>query len=491
MLVSAVWLLFSTAAFAEITWGGTGRLVFVPFGIRGENSDTDVPAATYFGAENPWSGNGPRIGLNLTGKRDEGNMGFNLAFAVEHRSGEFVPAIDDNSANVWVKPFGGALETLTGTFGMFNVDKFRFKFAGSGMGFHNYVMYARGDLTDEDATFRRFQGTGFGSHLSYEPVEGFWLGLGFGSVGDSRSFAGEFKEDGFVNALKDTQVAAGYTIKDIGMFRAQWIGFVTKEWGQTKAAETTAETTVWVQADTPSETTGKWKTNPATTTPAEYGWVNTSLDKPLGGTGDAGKIQAAFNLTAIQGVNIDLGVSVPLADEKDYWNDLAKTTKTETIKIQNEYVVGLGADITALRPFRLWTVISCKFGGYTERTPAGGTTITVNKGTDVALMLNPWYYLTDSLILAGDIFLDTRFGSDESPYNDEGTAARGGDADPTLNPDADAENNYLDLGFGLYVRHNFAGGDIRAGVALKLPGGEAHEGAQPQLFFPIMLNYNF
>jgi hypothetical protein len=469
-VVSAVLLLISTAAFAEITWGGSGRLVLVPFGIRGENPDTNAPTATYFGAENPWSGNGPRIGLSLTGKRDEGNMGFNLTFAVEHNAGEFVPAVDDSAANVWLKPFGGALQTLTGTFGMFNVDKFRFKYAGSGMGFHNYVMYVRGDLADEDTTFRRFKGTGFGSHISYEPVEGLWLGVGFGSVGDTRSFAGEFKEDGFINALKDTQVGAGYTIKDIGFIRAQWVGFVTKEWGETKAAETE------IYWDATSDTY-KERTNPA-----QYGWVNDSLDVPLGGTGDAGKIQAAFNLTAIQGVSIDLGVSVPLADEKDYWSDLAKTTKTRTVKTQNEYVASLGADITALRPFRLWTVISGKFGAYTETTQ-GGTTTTVNNGTDVAVMLNPWYYLTDTLILSADIFLDTRFGSDQSPVRQ--------DSDPTMNPAADAKNNYLDLGFGLYVRKNIPGGDVRAGVTLKLPGGEAHEGAKPQFFIPIMFNYSF
>jgi hypothetical protein len=52
-LVSAVLLLLSTSGFAEITWGGSGRLVLVPFGIRGENPDTKAPTATYFGAENP------------------------------------------------------------------------------------------------------------------------------------------------------------------------------------------------------------------------------------------------------------------------------------------------------------------------------------------------------------------------------------------------------------------------------------------------------
>ncbi|MDR2097800.1 MAG: hypothetical protein LBP37_04695 [Spirochaetaceae bacterium] len=448
ILVSAALLLVSTAGFAEITWSGSGRLVFVPFGIRGKNTGTGAPTATYFGAENPWNGNGPRIGLSLTGKTEAENMGFNLGFAVEHANGEFVPAVDDGAANIWLKPFGGALSSLTGTFGMFNVDKLRFKFAGSGMGFHNYVSYVRGDLAGEDDVFRRFQSSGFGTHISYEPVEGLWLGAGFGSVGNSRSFAGEFKEDGFVNALKNAQVGVGYTIKDTGFIRAQYIGFVTQEWDGAA-------------------------------------WNNTtSLDKTLNGTGAAGKIQAAFNLTAIKGANIDLGVSIPLADEKDYWTDAAKTTKTHTTTTQAPYVAGIGADITGIKPFRLWTVISAKFGGYGETAPAGGgSAVKLNTGTNVAVMLNPWYYLTDSLIISADIFLDTRSGSDAAPITQ--------DSDPTANPKPGAKNNYTDLGFGLYVRKNISGGDIRAGVTFKLPGGDAHEGAKPQFFIPVMFNYSF
>jgi hypothetical protein len=474
-LVSAVLLLIGTAAFAEIIWGGSGRLVLVPFGYRGENTDTKAPAATYFGAENPWSGNGPRIGLSLTGKRDEGNMGFNLSFAVEHANGVFIPEIDDAAANIWLKPFSGAAESLTGTFGLFNVDKLRFKYAGSGMGFHNYVMYMRGDLTGEDDIFRRFRGSGYGTHLSYEPVPGLWLGLGLGSVGDSRSFAGQFKEDGFINALKDTQIGAGYTINNIGLFRVQWLGFVTKEWAETAAATSVTE---WVEGTT--NTSGMWET---TTTAAKYDWVNNSLAKPVGGTGDAGKIQAAFNFTAVPGVSLDLGISVPMVDEKDYWNDLAKTSKKETVKTQDEFAAAIAGDITAPKPFRLWAVISTRFGGYKETTPASGPATTVNKGTDIAVMLNPWYYLSDSLILSADIFVDTRSGSDEAPASQ--------DSDPTVKTDVGAKNNYMDLGFGLYLRKNIPGGDVRAGLTLKLPGGEAHKGAKPQFFIPVMFNYSF
>jgi hypothetical protein len=100
-------------------------------------------------------------------------------------------------------------------------------------------------------------------------------------------------------------------------------------------------------------------------------------------------------------------------------------------------------------------------------------------------MLTPAYYLDNGLILFADLFLDARAGSDVSPVKP--------DSDPTMNPAADAKNNYVDLGFGVYVRKNIAGGDVRAGVTLKLPGvgGEGHEGAKPQIFIPVMFNYGF
>jgi hypothetical protein len=336
-----------------------------------ENSDVDAPTATYFGVENPWSGNGPRIGLNLTGKREEGNMGFNLAFAVEHANGTFVPDIDDNAANLWLKPFGGTFETLTFTLGKFNVDKLRFKYAGSAFGFHNYVMYVRTDLTDEDATFRRWQSSGFGTHLSYEPMEGLYIGAAIGSVGMSRAFAGEFQEDGFVNALKNAQVGVGYTIPDIGFARLQWIGFQETVWGEKTAASSKTE---WVEnghwitvqdasgSDVQAWVEGEWKT---TNIPAKYDW-NSTIDKPLNGTGTTGKIQGAFNLKAIKDIDVDIGFSIPLVDKRGTWADLEQTKKLTSVTTQAEYVVSAGFDVNAARPFRLLGVISLKFGGYKE-----------------------------------------------------------------------------------------------------------------------------
>jgi hypothetical protein len=464
--------------FAEVVLSGSGRILWAPFGAQVPNGDSakldgqDYPVRTYFGVENPWWNDGPRIGLSLNGQRKEGNMGFKLGFRLENGA----PVIDDNIANLWIRPFYNAetegnavLGSITLTFGQYAIDKMRYKFAGSGIGFHNYVQYIRaGDsgagLTNEESTFQRFYASGFGTHISIEPVSGLWLGAGFGSVGSSRLFRNEWQENGWIDAMKNAQFAAGYNIEDIGLVRVQWVGWQEKYWRETSPA------------------TG--------TTPATYEWVGDSLDKPLGYTGDAGKIQAAFNLTAVKNFNADLGVSFALADEKDYWSDLAKTAKTKTEITQPNHTVSLGFDVNT-RPVRIYGIASGKFGGYTKTTPSGGGSTTVNQGTELSLNIEPWWYINSGLMLVAEIFIDTRFGSDEAVTGS--TGQRGADADPSRNPDAGAKNNYTDLGFGLFVRQNIAGGDIRAGVAIKAPGvaGEAHKGAALQITLPVMFNYGF
>jgi hypothetical protein len=457
-----------STAFADITWSGGGRLVLVPFGIRLANDDLPdgqpgKEVATYFGSENPWSDEGVRLGLTVVGSRPEGNMGFKIAFDVE---GTQIPHIDDNTANLWLKPFGGIFETFTMTFGIFNVDNLRYKFAGAGSSFHNYIWYVRGDLGDEEATFGRFASNGFGSHFAWEPVKGWWLGWGLGSVGDTRSFKGEFKVDGWKNVILSSQFGTGYTIENVGMLRAQVLGAKPYDFGEIKTKVNDTEEKYW-------------------------GDGVLAIDKPLTKILNETRIQAAFNLNGIKGLNLDVGINYPLPYERDYYKEEAKTTKYKTVKTQADIQAGLGFDLTMFAPFRLWGALTLKTGGYTETSGAIAESLIqngkVNNGTDIAIHLTPMFTVVENNIVGLDLFLDTRSGSDEGANQ----GAQKPDNDPTLNPDSGAKNNYTDLGFGVFYRRNIAGGDIRVAVTAKLPGGEAHKGAQPQFFVPIMFNYNF
>jgi hypothetical protein len=446
-----------SAAFAEITWSGSGRLVLTAVGLRFANSDIneDDPGGSiqsYFGADNPYGSDGPGVALSVTGSRAEGNMGFKASIATALGTSTPTLRLDDCSANLWFKPFGGIFETFQVTFGIFNVDNLRFKFAGAGSSFHNWVWYVRGDLGDEDAVFRRWRSKGFGTHIQWEPIQNLYIGWGLGSVGDARAFQ-ELKADGFVNALISSQVGVGYAIPNIGRIRAQFTGPRQQE---------------WVQDGT--TTNGKW---------------SDAIDVPLESAANAARIAVAFNLTAVQGLNIDIGSTIPLAYEREYWSDYIKTEKTRTVKTQDDIVIGLGFDLTIFNPFRLWGFTTVKLGGYQETTPVNEDSTKVNYGTDFAINLTPMYTVAPNNIVGIDLFLDVRTGSDQNPIVPDG--------DPTMNPADDAKNNYVDLGFGVWYRRNIAGGDIRIAVTLKLPGlaGEAHEGAAPQLYLPIMFNYNF
>ncbi|MDR1987195.1 MAG: hypothetical protein LBP88_09555 [Treponema sp.] len=172
---------------------------------------------------------------------------------------------------------------------------------------------------------------------------------------------------------------------------------------------------------------------------------------------------------------------------------------------QNPYIVGVGFDTTLPSlPLRFYGRVSYRFGGYTEtttKTTADTTTKKVKDGNNLLFSLTPMYTIAPNWIIGLEYMLDINHDSDASAFNDtdftKATGAAGGDVDKqyleywTGKDHSKLKNNYMDMGIGLYVRHNFAGGDVRVGTTLKLPGGEAHEGAKPQLFFPIILNYNF
>jgi hypothetical protein len=459
--------------FAEITFSGNGSATVVPFGARFGD-----PVETVTSNEVRWGNDGPRIQLVANGKNEAGTVGATIAVNLD--SGSF--GLDSN-AKVWLKPH----EIVKFTLGKFEEDDLRYKIGVSGGGFHNYLLYIRGDNLDENAFLSRFKSNGYGAHVAITPGN-FYLGAGWGSTFAKRSVA-ELREDGTLDALANAQVGAGYKIPDVGFVRLMFNG--------AKATEEDG-------TDTP-------------------GFQPVSADA----TGRSPSFQAAFQLTAVKGLNIDVGGQVPLAYDYDVYaevptgvvdhyvvgtkadnsgGEIQAVYKTERKRIseateQRPYIVGLGFDLTIQdTPLRFYGRASYKFGGYTETTVlATKKTTTVNDGNDFLFSFTPMYTVATGWIIGLEYVLDIQTGSDLSPIL--ATGARGGDVDAQYiaywadSSRADEKkklkNNYVDNGFGLYLRHNFTGGDVRVGATVKLPGGEAHAGAKPQLFIPIILNYNF
>jgi hypothetical protein len=442
--ILGVLLILAVAAggvFAEVNFSGNGSATFVPFGARFGD-----PVESAAGSEVRW-GDGPRVQLSATGKNEAGNIGG----AVQINADSTGLALDAN-AKAWIK----LNDVFKVTFGKFQEDDLRYKIGLSGAGFNNYLLYIRGDALDENAFFSRFNSGGWGSHLTITPIENLYIGAALGSTTGKRSIS-SLREDGAIDVWKNIQVGAGYKIPDIGFVRFQFLG------------------------ETPLDDTG----------------VPYTDFKPISAeaTGSSPTVQAAFQLTAVKGLNIDIGGQVPFG----YTVDATGGENT----IQRPYIAGLGFDYTIpSAPLRLYGRVSYKFGGQTEFSPTGGgASTTTADGNDLLFGLTPMYTVAPNWIVGLELTLDVQTGSDLSPFNDDNTGARGGDKDAQYiaywaeatraAERAALKNNYTDIGVGAFVRHNIANGDIRVGATVKLPGGEAHEGAKPQLFFPIIFNYNF
>jgi hypothetical protein len=445
-------LLLTQVVFGEITFSGGGAATIVPFGARFGD-----PVETVAGNEVRWGDDGPAIDLNANANNEAKTIG--AAVGISAAAGNF--SLGSN-AKVWLK----AYDIFKVTLGKFEEDDLRYKIGTSGGGFHNYMLYIRGDNLDENEFLSRFNSEGFGLHLAATPGN-FYAGAALGSTFGTRSVK-QLREDGATDVYLNAQVGVGYKFENIGFARLMFNG------------------------PKPTEDDG--------TDTAGFKAVGTEA------TERSPTFQVAFQLTAVPGLNIDIGGTVPLPYEyKKYktttkikdgtTTEVTETTDevaSETIE-QQPYIVGIGFDTTSLLPVRFYGRVSYAIGGYTETKVIGGDTTKEMLGNNLVFFLTPMYTVAPNWIVGLDFVLDIKHDSDLSALN--GDKARGGDTDAQYAEwaakEMDLKNNYLDLGFGPYLRHNFAGGDVRFGVTLKLPGGEAHEGAKPQLFIPIILNYNF
>jgi hypothetical protein len=464
LLIAAAALLFGEAVFAEFTFSAGGRGVVNLFGIRFSD-----PQATTSGVEVPYNTDGPEVILRVAGVSPQGNIGVNLGISAASTNTDL---LRPSNAKVWFKPFDWFKVTL----GVFEEDTLRYRIASSGSGFGNYELYIRNDARDENTLFHRFKSSGFGTHIALTPVENLYIGAAFGSVSLTRSFTA-LTEDGALNVFKNIQVGAGYAIPGIGFLRVQYIG----------------DRPFTNEAIRPNDNVPSLKNDAG----GSYSFLR--REDVLG---NAAAFQGAFQLTAVTGLNIDIAASIPFLLEWDQGDPMyGRADPVMHIKSQRPYIMGIGFDVTLADPFRLYGRIDMETGAYKESTAidtnynqyeAQGTN---KEGTDLLASLFVSYNFGNDWILGFDAALDSRSGDNRDAIPENAPdSARGGDTDLSLEVKRNqAYNNYVDLGFGLWVRRNIPNGDIRVAVTCKLPGvaGGAHKGAKPQMFFPVMFNYSF
>lgn len=449
-------------AFTQFTFSGSGRSVVNVFGVRFSD-----PAATTMGSETTWNTDGPEVVLKVTGESPSGNIGMNLGISAASSS---TNTLRISNSKVWLKPFNNWLKI---TLGVFEEDNLRYRIGTTGSGFGNYELYIRNSARDENVLFHRFKSSGFGTHIALTPIENLYIGTAFGSVTSIRSFAA-LTEDGALNVLKNVQIGAGYTIPGIGFARVQYIG----------------ERPFTNEAIRPNDNVPSIKND----TGGNYAFLGREAV-----LGNAAAVQAAFQLTAVEGMNVDIAASIPFLLEWTQGDPMyGRNDPVMSIKSQRPYVFGVGFDVELLSPWRFYGRFDIETGGYKDSRALDISyepyTAKEMEGTDLLASIFISYAFDKNWIVGLDANMDFRSGDNRDAIDVAAvTMARGGDMDLSLEVERGmVSNNYLDLGFGIWIRKNISGGDVRMAVTVKLPdvSGEAHNGAKPQLFFPIMFNYS-
>jgi hypothetical protein len=222
---------------ASVKVGAWGRALFVPVITGGTNLDGDAVTQSALGVS--WGGV-PRVGITVSGTSEF--VGFQLDI---NGDGNAVTAGDQQK--IWVKPLTG----LTVTAGRAYDDTLR---GNSAFGSFDWVRLS--SIQGEDNVFSRVRtegagGTNGGFIVSYA-VDALYAVVSFNNLNNAA-------EDMSEETLKNLQYGAGYTIKDVGLIRAQVIG--------------------------------------------------------LGSAADANLYEAAFRLTAVQNLYLDVGIKYPTDTE--------------------------------------------------------------------------------------------------------------------------------------------------------------------------------
>jgi hypothetical protein len=476
---------------AQITFSAWGRGVVTPLAFTADDDGvhSSVSAVTFTSMDRPV------IGFTANGRAPSGQIGFNIDLAY----GGGIVDVGDN-AKVWVKPF----EILTLTAGLFKEEELRGKVGSTE--FAAWVL--PNSSNNEDNIFQRFDALA-GAHFKLEPlkwIDSPWNGLSiqgaFGSnalgqsVNNIRAILNLFNNEdnetapgvydgsdgdhkmSALDVYKAMQIAVGYRIPDIGLARAQFIGNNRNvfRWGEVSSSTTQID-----QYDEKRLVTG------------------------MSTNGDADIIQAAFLFDRIEGLRVDVGTKIPLKYKtKTNFIVYPRVIGTDGIvkyekqnenrkeyTVQKPIVIAAGVSWTPgfLSDLNIISRFDFSFGGKIESEEDG---VKVENGSIFSVWLIPSYSIGQ--FKAGiDIGFETH-GLDT-------LAIKGQNPDKART----AVSEYTDFGIGPWAELNFAGGKIRTGIVMMLPGTPRYVyndnsntyaysprfREKPVFSIPISFTYNF
>jgi hypothetical protein len=454
LALSMVLVMAAGAVFAEIAVTGQVDAVVIPLQvIAPDEGDTLIGAGVGRDATEKY----PRARIGVSGGTEQVGINFKLQLFANGTTG-----IDD-FLEVWWKP----ISQLKIEAGKFVNDTLRGK-----IGDDNWQKYTV-TMKDPDAIFSRFKSnwgdnsvntSDVGFMLGLTPIEPLFIGvavpkLEFFSGGDTAAFRtsrytyteygtppGEAKTVGNIaHTYEKIQIGAGYTIGNIGLFRAQYVG-----------ASYLISSGKFAEA---------FPNSPGTADPAKLIWLN-----PL----NVRRIEAAFAFTGVEGVVVDLGAKIPLEIGTFDVVTLATSTNvassiryTDYLKIQAPYQVSLGAGYTA-DALDIKGRVDAQFGGSIK---ADGLEYT--HGVNINVHLWPSYNL--GFATAG---LDVGFELIGENETKEGSV--------TSTPD---KGGYK-FGIGAWLKKAYGASTIKGGLALSL--GERNEEKLATVFtVPVIFEYSF
>jgi hypothetical protein len=425
--------------------------------------DSSVSAAT------TTSGNYPQVGFSVAGTAP----GKKIGFLVDAYWDGGTPGVGDN-AKVWVQPFG----FIKLTAGWFIEDDLRGTVGNTE--FASWLLPAGGK--DEDAIFIRFQAK-LGAHFKVEPLywlDSPWNGLMIeGAFGSSVASAGSNNGDIRANrnligldaadVYRGMQIGLGYKIPQTGFVRFQFIG------------------------------NNRTQLRPDYTNNGYPGGQN--LFDGLSKNSDADVIEGAFRFSRIAGLNVDVGVKIPIKYDTDTQfieypalppNGEKETADLDERTVQRPTSIALGVSWTPsfLEPLNVVVLFDVSFGGQIEET--GHHLLKFGANTGAWLM--PSYKITGNL----------KAGVDFGMYVHKKDEWQQPIGRPRL--DILTDSDYTDIGTGVWVELALGGGRIRTGPMIMLPGAERYIWVngnslgyeyrpvfttEPVISLPVSFTYNF
>jgi hypothetical protein len=468
--LAVVLVVLSGAVFAEVTVTGQVDATVMPLQVSvPDKGDTLVGAGV--GRNGSGDASRARIGISATNDTKQVGINFKIQFNPNVADGKSSPKLGfDDFAEVWWQP----ISQLKIEAGKFVNDTLRGK-----IGDDNWQRYTA-RMKDPDGIFSRFKSNTVGDSdvgfmLGIKPIDPLFIGVSVPSVvqlgaGFPDTVTGKYTywevdddklqsewsintEGNVAHTYEKIQIGAGYTIENIGLFRAQYVG-----------------ASYIYDSKTYANGFGTF-------------WQNNL---------NVRRIEAAFAYTGMAGLVIDVGGKVPLSFKTlevtgfDY--DTGKTDEDgNAIKAairkkiidgdwtyQAPFQVSLGAGYTA-DALDIKGRVDVQFGGSAKYDKTDGE---YNLGPDINVHLWPSYNL--GFATAG---LDVGFNYIGKNTNEDGDVIGEG-------PGSDGEKGGYKFGIGAWLRKSIGSCSIKGGLGLSL--GEVHGEKQPTVFsVPIIFDYSF